>query len=101
MLAQQIFSIFGVTISATIDPMNVVPCSFLDQFMSSLNKLFHFLNESKSFLNFPFWCDTLVFEAAMLANKQKVKIFANTPKSILDFHDKSFICTKIPSFNQN
>ena len=84
MLTQQFFSIFGVTISATIDAINVVPCSFLDQFMSFFHELLPFFECKRIiFLNFPLWWDTLVFEAAILAYKQKVTMFQMPPNQFL------------------
>ena len=39
-----------------------------------------------------------MFEAAILAYEQKVRIFRNASDSIFDLQDKSFICTKFQTF---
>ena len=90
MLTQKFRSIFGLNISTTIGPINVVPRSLSISFKSSFHELqFCFLNASKCFLElFPFSGILVsVSEAAILAYKQK--IFKMLPTQFLIYKVKS------------
>ena len=88
----------GLNISETIDPINVVPKSFLISFMSSFHDLFLFV-ECKQiiFLIFFLQWNTCVW-SSHTGIKTQGQNFQNAPNSIFDPNDKSFICTKFQAF---
>ena len=96
MLTHQSEVSLGVNISATIDPISIVPMAFLISSFQEVLPLFKC--KQIFFFSFLFCGLHLCFKQPYCHTNKKARDFRNSPKSILDQHDKSFICTKFQAF---